>query len=178
MIYATMAFIACMVTYGKGTWITTHQSRLHFLRIVVLKMSFFAFPQTGYTNAPVVVAANASILGGKRISTSKKIIIFWCPPSPEYTHCLVYTVTLAFSLLSMVVAGVGMAGVIRKDRRLLGWYCLWLWPCFALLCAIGYLGYKQDTWNLSAKLGMQWRYNLSSNARIALQNTVSWLSHL
>ncbi|KAI8583668.1 hypothetical protein K450DRAFT_222220 [Umbelopsis ramanniana AG] len=115
MLYATMAFIACMVTYGEG-----------------------------YTNAPIVVAANASILG----------------------------VTLAFSLLSMVVACIGMAGIIRKDRRLLGWYCLWLWPCFGLLCAIGYLGYKQDTWNLSAKLGMQWRYNLSSNARIALQNTL------
>jgi hypothetical protein len=95
-----------------------------------------------------------------------------------YPNCLVYTVTLAFSLLSMVIAGVGMAGIIKKDRKLLGWYCLWLWPCFGLLCAIGYLGYKQDTWNLSAKLGMQWRYHLSNNARIALQNTVSWLFHL
>jgi hypothetical protein len=36
---------------------------------------FFAFQQTGYTNAPVIVAANASILGGKGILTLKKDIV-------------------------------------------------------------------------------------------------------
>jgi hypothetical protein len=71
-----------------------------------------------------------------------------------------------------------MAGIIKKDRRLLGWYSLLMWPCFALLCAIGYLAYKQDTWNLKSKLGMQWRYSLNNNDRIAIQNNVSLISYI
>lgn len=38
-------------------------------------MSFFFFlhsHKSGFTNAPVIVAANATILGGKRILTSEK----------------------------------------------------------------------------------------------------------
>jgi hypothetical protein len=83
------------------------------------------------------------------------------------------SVAFACAVISTFTASVGMAGIIRKSRRLLGIYSLLLWPCFALLCAVGYLGYKHDTWNLKAKLGMQWRYSLNDNGRITIQNNVS-----
>ncbi|GAB5590457.1 hypothetical protein Unana1_05357 [Umbelopsis nana] len=81
-----------------------------------------------YSSAEVIVAANSNILG----------------------------VTLGFAIASVLTSAIGMAGIIRKDRRLL----------------VGYLGYKQDTWNLKSKLGMQWRYSLTNNGRVAIQNNL------
>ncbi|KAI8148380.1 hypothetical protein BJV82DRAFT_506158 [Fennellomyces sp. T-0311] len=84
----------------------------------------------------------------------------------------ILAVTFTASLLAVLTSIVGLVGVVRKDRRILGIYCLLLWPCFALLSAVGYLSYKGDVWNLRAKLGMQWRYHFSPDDRIALQDNL------
>lgn len=81
--------------------------------------------------------------------------------------------TFAASVLCVFTSCVGLAGVWRKDRRILGIYALLLWPCFALIAAVGYLSYKADTWNLRAQLGTRWRHEFTDQDHIALQDNVS-----
>ncbi|KAI9254004.1 hypothetical protein BDA99DRAFT_443099 [Phascolomyces articulosus] len=98
----------------------------------------------GYQRAIVIVVANRDILA----------------------------VTFTAAFLAVITSIVGLVGIRWKDRRVLGIYALLLWPCFALLSAVGYLSYKGDVWNLRAKLGMQWRYDFSPQDQIALQDNL------
>ncbi|CDS06306.1 hypothetical protein LRAMOSA08834 [Lichtheimia ramosa] len=84
----------------------------------------------------------------------------------------ILNMTFAASVLCVITACVGLVGVWRKDRRILGIYALLLWPCFALIATVGYLSYKADTWNLRAQLGTRWRHEFTDQDHIALQDNL------
>ncbi|ORZ00739.1 hypothetical protein BCR43DRAFT_511706 [Syncephalastrum racemosum] len=111
--------------------------------LVFLVGSIVTYAQ-GYDRATVIVVANRDILA----------------------------VTSSAALLCAVTAAIGMAGVVLKSRKILAFHALLLWPCFALITAVGYLAYKGNRWNLKSRLGMQWRYDLSDADHAALQSTL------
>ncbi|ORZ20620.1 hypothetical protein BCR42DRAFT_321759 [Absidia repens] len=64
---------------------------------------------------------------------------------------------------------MGYIGIVHKNRLCLGYYSLMLWGCFALITTVGYLGFKQRTWNLKAQLGVRWRHDYNPRQRELLQ---------
>jgi len=60
-----------------------------------------------------------------------------------------------------------------NNRAILTVYNVLLWPCFALIAAIGYVSYRKNKWNLEGKLSYQWHYTLSANDRARIQANVS-----
>lgn len=60
-----------------------------------------------------------------------------------------------------------------NNRAILTVYNILLWPCFALIAAIGYVSYRKNKWNLEGKLSYQWHYTLSANDRARIQANVS-----
>ncbi|KAI8332347.1 hypothetical protein BC941DRAFT_402433 [Chlamydoabsidia padenii] len=78
-------------------------------------------------------------------------------------------VAFAASLLCIVTSIIGYIGIIHKNRLFLGYYSLMLWGCFALITTVGYLGFKQRTWNLKAQLGVRWRHDYTMEQRELLQ---------
>jgi hypothetical protein len=81
-------------------------------------------------------------------------------------------VTAAGSIC-LITSFVGYAGIMLNNRAILTVYNVLLWPCFALIAAIGYVSYRKNKWNLEGKLSYQWHYTLSANDRARIQANVS-----
>ncbi|KAI8071583.1 hypothetical protein BC940DRAFT_234150, partial [Gongronella butleri] len=81
-------------------------------------------------------------------------------------------VAFVASLVCLATALLGFIGILKRQRTCLAIYCLSLWACFILITCVGYMAFKGHTWNLKAKLGMQWRHEYSLTDRQALQDNL------
>ncbi|KAJ2955424.1 hypothetical protein NQZ79_g8574 [Umbelopsis isabellina] len=81
---------------------------------------------------------------------------------------LLRLVTAAGSIC-LFTSFVGYSGIMLNNRAILTFYNFLLWPCFALIAAIGYVSYRKQKWNLEGKLSFQWHYTLSSSDRARIQ---------
>jgi hypothetical protein len=68
---------------------------------------------------------------------------------------------------------MGFAGILLNNRTFLGFYTLFLWFCFALIVAPGYITYKKKAFNLEGKINSQWSRSLELEGRLRIQNQVS-----
>ncbi|KAI6124776.1 hypothetical protein EDD16DRAFT_521687 [Pisolithus croceorrhizus] len=64
----------------------------------------------------------------------------------------------------------GWAGILLNNHSFLPYYTFFLWICFGLLVAPGYLTCKQRTFNLEGKINAQWSRNLDAAGRLHIQN--------
>jgi hypothetical protein len=87
-------------------------------------------------------------------------------------HLLALVVTAAGSIC-LFTSFVGYAGIMLNNRAILSIYNVLLWPCFAMIAAIGYVSYRKQKWNLEGKLSYQWHYTLSADDRARIQANVS-----
>ncbi|KAI8136667.1 hypothetical protein BJV82DRAFT_526760 [Fennellomyces sp. T-0311] len=56
-----------------------------------------------------------------------------------------------------------------NNRAILTFYNLFLWVCFGMIAAIGYVAYRKNKWNIEGKLSYQWHYELTSDGRARIQ---------
>ncbi|KAH8109513.1 hypothetical protein DFH11DRAFT_1861250 [Phellopilus nigrolimitatus] len=77
--------------------------------------------------------------------------------------------TLA-SVVGIITSLVGWGGILLNNRSFLAVYTLMLWGMFALVCAPGYITYKQRTFNLEGKVNAQWSRVLGIDGRLRIQN--------
>ena len=79
--------------------------------------------------------------------------------------------TLCGSIL-LLTAFVGTSGTLLNSRPILAVYALLLWPAFASILAIGYLGYKRATFSLDRKLNHAWSQYYTPLGRLIIQNSL------
>ena len=58
------------------------------------------------------------------------------------------TATGVICLFSSIV---GFAGIMLNNRAILTFYNLFLWACFGMIAAIGYVAYRKSKWNIEVK---------------------------
>ncbi|KAH8552535.1 tetraspanin Tsp2 [Umbelopsis sp. PMI_123] len=85
------------------------------------------------------------------------------------TELLLLRLVTAAGSICLVTSFVGYAGIMLNNRAILTIYNVLLWPCFALIAAIGYVSYRKNKWNLEGKLSYQWHYLLSADDRARIQ---------
>ncbi|ORX94160.1 hypothetical protein K493DRAFT_198213, partial [Basidiobolus meristosporus CBS 931.73] len=64
-----------------------------------------------------------------------------------------------------------------NNRRLLTFYCVFLWPLMAGIASVGYVAYRRQLWNLEAKLQSQWR-GLTNAERQRVQSNLHCCGYL
>lgn len=79
------------------------------------------------------------------------------------------TAAMAMCLVTMVI---GWAGILLNNRSFLSVYALFLWPCFALILAPGYIAYKRRSFNLDGKMNFLWSRNFNTHARLVVQQAL------
>ncbi|KAL1915499.1 uncharacterized protein VTP21DRAFT_6623 [Calcarisporiella thermophila] len=100
----------------------------------------------------------------------------------------------AVSVLCIITSLIGYTGIMLNNRKILTIYNMLLWPCFALILAIGYVAYRKAKvtdnmelvrgfsiflasnhhgirakWNLEAKLSYQWHRKFTTTDRLRMQ---------
>ncbi|KAI6103615.1 hypothetical protein F5141DRAFT_1189894 [Pisolithus sp. B1] len=83
------------------------------------------------------------------------------------TEFILSTIAAAAATITSVF---GWAGILLNNRSFLAYYTFFLWICFGLLVAPGYLTCKQRTFNLEGKINAQWSRNPDAAGRLHIQN--------
>ncbi|KAI9258100.1 Tetraspanin family-domain-containing protein [Phascolomyces articulosus] len=82
---------------------------------------------------------------------------------------MILNLITATGVICLFSSILGFVGIMLNNRAVLTFYNLFLWVCFGMIAAIGYVAYRKAKWNIEGKLSYQWHYDLTSDGRSRIQ---------
>ncbi|KAI7852990.1 hypothetical protein BDC45DRAFT_512014 [Circinella umbellata] len=82
---------------------------------------------------------------------------------------MILNLITATGVICLFTSILGFTGIMLNNRAVLTFYNLFLWACFGMIAAIGYVAYRKSKWNIEGKLSYQWHYDLTSDGRARIQ---------
>ncbi|KAI7884791.1 tetraspanin Tsp2 [Lichtheimia hyalospora FSU 10163] len=82
---------------------------------------------------------------------------------------MILNVITATGVICLFSSLLGFVGIMLNHRGILTIYNLFMWVCFGMITAIGYIAYRKAKWNIEGKLSYQWHYDLTTDGRARIQ---------